>query len=433
MDLKKIVEIIKNAQVAEDVGPKAQISAPDEDPGPARRGNKLNVQPSTKSQPNTTNVVNFNDLPKAPRTTDVPVNQTANKPVVNMGDNSIKVMQREMSKLAEIIFKQIGLASKKQRDEADRLRQEAKQLRGVISDEKIIQPQLDQQAVSRNSFSDFTIHQIADKSDIKGKEFDINPDAKKMGDKSPTNLTRMHAVLDSLRRIGSGKTEFAADGIWKERTNNGLLNIIAITHSIIEVSKELGFTLKSYNDAELNTLKELVPQDEKGLSILEKLQNAPKITKNLKEIQVMFNEYNENVLNSPYNKGAIEGAPLATYNKKDKDNVIFNENEKQTLLSLVQNKSDVLKDPSTTFYIYLGEGTQFPVTAADLLNQKALDAWSSKQPLTREWRKDPEHWKVVVEQVIKQVREQANKKLAVVGPPAPQAPQQRVPQAPKGR
>jgi hypothetical protein len=358
---------------------------------------------------------------------DVPLNPNISKPSSVSKDNNVSVpsdttaqkskyvlarsplikeMQEKMQKLADIISEQIDFDSLFQ----GILYPQAANLQNISK------------SLGRTSFSNFMVLSYLRDSAVKGVEFDPDPKKSKLSQKMPSDLKNMYVVLDSIKRLGSESNEFAVDGIWGPRTNNSLRNIVAIADAILRISDDLGFKVKSFNSLQLKDLQSMIPLTDKDISLQEKNIRAPFISKYLDDLISLFKEFNEEILNSPYNKQQIEGASFITYKKsKTKDVPDMSDDEKNIYLDLVKNKNQsfYVQPDQAKFKINLGSGTPFIITAADLLNAQSLDNWASRNSYTNEWRKNPEHWKIVVDQIIKQVKQQINQQLSLTRVPEP--------------
>jgi hypothetical protein len=342
---------------------------------------------------------------------DVPLNPNISKPssvskYVVTRSPIIKEMQEKMQKLADIISEQIDFDS----------------LFQGISYPQASNLQNISKSLGRSSFSNFMVLSYLRDSTVKGVEFDPDPKKSKLSQKMPSDLKNMYVVLDSIKRLGSESNEFALDGIWGPRTNNSLRNIVAIADAILRISDDLGFEVKSFNSSQLKDLQSMIPLTDKDISLQEKNMRAPLISKYLDDLSSLFKEFNEEILNSPYNKQQIEGASFVTYKKsKTKDVPDMSDDEKNIYLDLVKNKNQsfYVQPDQAKFKIDLGIGTPFIITAADLLDAQSLDNWASRNSYTNEWRKNPEHWKTVVDQIIKQVRQQINQQLSLTRIPEP--------------
>mgnify|MGYP003403109473 CR=1 FL=1 len=334
---------------------------------------------------------------------------TKNPKYVVKGDASFKKMQLEMIKLSDIISNQIDFKT---------------MLQGMQNPQNA-DMQGREKTFGRSSFSNFMVGSYLRNSDVKGVEFDPDPKKSNINQKTPSDLKNMFIVLDSIKRVGSGSKnkEFSDDGVWGPRTNNSLKNIIALTDAILRLSTDLDFPMKSYTNSNLNQLKGLIPSD-KLIPLKETNENyklAEEITKHLQSMGVLFKEFNENILNSPYNKQQIEGAPFITYKKtQEKTEPNFSDDEKAIHSDLVvkKNESSFANHPDAKFTVNLGAGQSFVITAADLLNAQSLDAWANKNTTLKAWRQDIAHWTTVLKEIVKQVRQQVDAKL-VSKVPAP--------------
>lgn len=336
------------------------------------------------------------NLEDAPGTSSTNAPNVSTSPVVN-SDPNVKKMQQEMTKLADVISEQIDFKT---------------MLKGMQNPQNTNKQEFEK-TLGRGSFSNFMVGSYLRNSDVKGVEFDSDPKISKINQKIPSDLKNMYVVLDSIKRVGSHSDEFTDDGKWGPRTNNSLKNMTAMADAIIRLSEDLDFPMKSFTNSDLNQLKSLIPPTH-NFPLAEKSKKAKEITKYLQSMIVLFKEFNENILNSPYNKQQIEGAPFITYKKtQEKTEPNFSDDEKAIHSDLVvkKNESSFANHPDAKFTVNLGAGQSFVITAADLLNAQSLDAWANKNTTLKAWRQDIAHWTTVLKEIVKQVRQQVDAKL----------------------
>lgn len=174
------------------------------------------------------------------------------------------------------------------------------------------------EAAGRASWGDFFTENFARKSDIPGVEFDPSPDVKQMSKKNPSGLNRLSVVMDTMQRIGGPDKEIDPDGKWGPRTNAALHNVYAFTFGMLNMAKAFNYTPKLYTVKDLAELKSGIPSEYNGISLSDKIKNAPLITQHIQAIINMFNEIKENILEVPKYQAFIEGTKeYATFNKED--------------------------------------------------------------------------------------------------------------------
>lgn len=227
-----------------------------------------------------------------------PLNQPANKPqpTANAG---IKAMQQALIDLSKAVTSQINVQEVATGDERQK-----------------------QEASGRNSFGDFIAKNYLRDSDVPGVEFDPSPNKSQLSQKTPGEPSRMNVIMDTMKRIGNPKGgEFAVDGQWGPRTNAGVHNAYALAYSLLKLAADFKLPIKSFTNEDLEAFKKEIPEEDKQLTILQKVEMAPYLTGVIKKIQAMYNEIKNGVLEKPAYRAYIENQqPFATY-KNNKVNV----------------------------------------------------------------------------------------------------------------
>lgn len=270
----------------------------------------------------------------------------------------------------------------------------------------------------RDAFSNFMANRFLRNSPVKGVEFDLDPNKKKIEEKNPSELKNMYVVLDGLRRIGPSSKEFAVDGAWGQRTNNGLKNIAAIADSLMKLGKELGMESSSFDSSKLSSLAPLIPDDPKSISLEEKVERAPKITELLNGIQSLFKDFKDQVINNPHYKDfIINKKPLFTINPADvQSNPVFSVGEKaiyDKIVAKTPGYSTLLAKVNIAPQFTGGKSIQpIEFTGADLLSKESFtSALMKSKELQSIQQTNPATFANILMSTLDQVQEQINSKL----------------------
>jgi hypothetical protein len=249
-------------------------------------------------------------------------------------------------------------------------------------------PQEASEAASRDSFNNFITKHFMRGGEVQGQEFD--PNSK---EKSPSQANRMTSVMDTMSRIGDSKTRsMAVDGKWGPLTNNALRNAYAFASGMLQLAGSFQSPPKSYNQADLTQLKQLIPPDEMVTPVIKldtnAIQVASTITQHLRAIQQMYSEIKSDILQNPHYQTYIEGdTPFATYKKSGP---AFSPQEKQMFDRLVSGDQSLNKafqvfvpaqktaqQQSAPVYRHdaSGDGANVTISLADLISSDAFSKW----------------------------------------------------------
>lgn len=259
----------------------------------------------------------------------------------------IKAMQNELIALAQAVTSQINLKNLQSTD-----------------------PREQSQAAGRNSFNDFITKNYLRKSEVPGVEFDPDPSKYQMSEKSPSTPTRMNVVMDTMRRIGGGGQEFAVDGKWGPKTNAALKNAYALADSLLNLASDFGLKIQAYTSKQLEELRSLIPDQPNDFSMGEKLEVAPKLTGQIKNIIRMYNEIKSGILEKPAYKAYIEAdKPFVSYQKKGAQ---ITDEQIATLNSKFKNlRINVISPDQTKTEVK-------PINISDLASLSALQMWQKE-------------------------------------------------------
>jgi hypothetical protein len=169
---------------------------------------------------------------------------------------------------------------------------------------------------SKKSFNDFIAEQYMGGLDESNKGVEWNKDSKVVTHpdkhKTQTDIYELDVVMNTLSRIGSEKSEFKADGNWDWRTNNALKNMLGFAYALLQIEGDFGLDNHIYNSSNWTDFKNTlsgyrVEGNVVDLSAEEKTTKAAKITKHLKAITRMYNEFRQQVIARPEFRPFIEG------------------------------------------------------------------------------------------------------------------------------
>ena len=261
------------------------------------------------------------------------------------GNTAIKAMQKDLINLSKEVVSQINVQDVS-KGETDREKGEA---------------------ASRDSFGNFITKNYLRHSDVPGVEFDPNPKATQISQKTPSTPTRLGVIMDTMHRIGgtiSGKSEFATDGKWGPKTQAGVQNAYAFAFALLKLSQDFKLPVKSYTEGNLATLKQLIGQEDgTEPSTTTKIDNAPRISIHLQAIEKLFNEIKVGVLEKPEYRAFIEGdQPFATY-KNNKVDMQLNQQQIDAINKAFANKLQVQNKT---------------ISIANLLTLDALKSWQQQ-------------------------------------------------------
>ena len=256
------------------------------------------------------------------------------------GNPQVKKMQQALLDLSQAVVSQINI--KQLGDQGAELQQQG-------------------ESAGRDSFNNFIAKSYLRNSDVPGVEFDPNPKATQMGQKTPSTPTRMGVIMDTMARIGGSKQEAVVDGKWGPRTNAGLHNAYALAYSLLGLAKDFGMKVTAYDQEKLAKLKQLIPESPDKMPVLSRIEAAPLIAEHLKAITSLYNEIKQGVLEKPAYRAYIEGdKPFATY---EKPGAKLTPQQIEAVNAAFGNKLQVYNKP---------------ISINDLLSVDAFKAWVQK-------------------------------------------------------
>lgn len=129
-------------------------------------------------------------------------------------------------------------------------------------------------------------------------------------------------IINEITNIGSANKPSTPDGIWGDKTNQGLRNIYDTAIAITKIQSDMGTPTTKY-ETELKQFGELIPAEHAKLHINQKIDLATKITLQLKKMAELVNEFktefldkNKDLLNQ--NKSMIDFRSIKTLNEQEK-------------------------------------------------------------------------------------------------------------------
>lgn len=276
---------------------------------------------------------------------------TPASPVVN--DRGVKQMQSDLVNLARSVISEMNTAALQAQPGQTEATPEQKEAGG------------------RTSFNDFIAQHYMRQSDVPGVEFSPDPKHTGLGQKDPTQATRMNVVMDTMRRVGNPKGgEFAVDGKWGPRTNAALHNAYAYAYALLKMSKDFGYTPRTFDDARLQQLQELISHvpvgEENKINPQEKEQLAEEAIPYIRGIKHLFEETKQHILQKPAYRSFIEGSQAyTTYKGKQVPDprAVADLDKKFTNMKIMQpaqaGVSQVVR----------------PIRPSDLVSLQALQSW----------------------------------------------------------
>jgi hypothetical protein len=151
-------------------------------------------------------------------------------------------------------------------------------------------------------FGKFLVQNYIGKDSFIGKQY-LNVDVAGQTNRehASMNPTNLRGIIDTIKRIGSpsAKGERVVDGVWQTRTNNALHVIADLTEAIMNLSRDMGITLKSYTPEMLAQFKQNVPESWTQMKSSEDVNTrAATLTKHLNAMTKMYEQFNTDVLNN---------------------------------------------------------------------------------------------------------------------------------------
>jgi hypothetical protein len=228
-----------------------------------------------------------------------------------------------------------------------------------------------------------------------------------MDDKNPSELKSMFVILDSLKRIGTGGSEFQPDGIWGPKTNNALKNVRAIAYGVMKLGPELGMKSDVFDANKLSELSSLIPEKDSDINYANKESRAKQITPLLNGANALYLDYKNQVFTKPAYKRFFEGVPFLKVEKgKDKLSINYNGDEE----AIFNNLLDYTKLPNTSFKIDIPEIRKtVEINALDLSSNTTFQEWAKKyQEIVIAVENDPSKWQSIAQDILNEVSEKAS-------------------------
>jgi hypothetical protein len=187
---------------------------------------------------------------------------------------------------------------------------------GLKPKDVVVEEATDPVKKSKKAFNDFVAEQYIGGLDanLKGVEWTpsqhMNTHSNKA--KTQTDVYELDAVMNTLSRIGSEKSEFTADGNWGFRTDNALRNILGFAYALLQLEGDFGLSNNVYTTGNWDQFNKLLSgykvEGEKVLLTPEqKSERAAKITDHLKSITKLYDQFRKQVTARPEFRPFIEG------------------------------------------------------------------------------------------------------------------------------
>ena len=169
-----------------------------------------------------------------------------------------------------------------------------------------------------DAFGKFLVNNYLGPSDPIGHQY-LNVDVSGQKNREGASIedTSMRGIIDSIKRVGAPGSEKGVDGVWKERTNNAIKNIFALTYAIYQAAKAMNLTLPNLNDSILEEFKKLVPQKYTDVPPNEVADRADKLTDMIQSMTMVFKGFKDFVLkNKQYSQYINQTKPFAQYKQR---------------------------------------------------------------------------------------------------------------------
>lgn len=186
---------------------------------------------------------------------------------------------------------------------------------------------------------------------------------------------KINSPAGALQRLSDPEiASFPIDGKWGPKTNAALNHIIQFAESLLKLANDFKLRTLSYNEESLKEFRSLIPEKDE-LSILRKIQVAPKISQHLSNVEGLFQEINQLISNNPTYQAQIEGKKeekasilppqvLEALNNKYKFDVSF------TTQAGVLKKSISIKDLSSPEMLTIWQQQNMPqIPLRDIISQ----------------------------------------------------------------
>lgn len=171
-----------------------------------------------------------------------------------------------------------------------------------------------------DAFGRFLVDSYMNQQESTGQQF-VNVDLheKTRSDTAMGNKS-LPGVVTNLLRVGTPGAnggEKVPDGIWQTRTDNALKEATSLAASLLQLSKDMGMSVKNFSDQDLNKLNELVPSKYTELKGTGETR-AQAIAPYLKKIISFYQDFEKVILNNPKFKPLIsQEVPFKALKKID--------------------------------------------------------------------------------------------------------------------
>lgn len=226
-------------------------------------------------------------------------------------------------------------------------------------------------------FGKFLVKQYINPKDIVGRQYtNVDVAGEKPRESASMENASLRGIIDSIKRIGApgSNSEKSVDGIWKNRTNNALKNIFALTSAMFSFVKDMNVNIPEA-DPKILDIKTLIPNNWTDLKTQQNASSvASKITPYIKQITKFFEALKTVVFKNPALLPYID--QTKSFESYDKVAVPVDMVDAKVPLSFIANKDNAYitlrelsdKDSFNSFLQRLGKD-RLPV------NEKAyLDA-----------------------------------------------------------
>jgi len=169
-----------------------------------------------------------------------------------------------------------------------------------------------------DAFGKFLVNNYLGESDPVGHQY-LNVDVSGQKNRENASMpdTSLRGIIDSIKRVGAPGSEKGVDGVWKERTNNAIKNIFALTYAITQAAKAMNLKLPGLDDSLLSDFQKLVPQKYTDVPANEVAQRADQLTDIIKTVSYVFKSFQDFVLkNKQYSQYINQTKPFAQYKQK---------------------------------------------------------------------------------------------------------------------
>jgi hypothetical protein len=223
-----------------------------------------------------------------------------------------------------------------------------------------------QEAEGRDSFGDFFAKHYLRNSDVPSVEYSPDPNKTDISEKDPRAASKLSWVMDTMKRLGSGKAETFVDGVWGPRTNASLVNAYALASGLLNLAKDFKLPNQFYSEEALARLKHGVHEQD-DLPLTKKIEYAPLIATHLNLIRKLYNEVKQGILEKPQYRSYIENdKPYIHYKGQGLNS--------QQLQSIKQTYGQGFTIPLND------KGAAAQITVDNLTNLDALNKWIAQYP-----------------------------------------------------